>query len=485
MRVRAIFGWSWFLILCVIYSLMLAAYDFLLRHATGGPSHEGVLIHPVAIGVVVLVAFIGCYFLLARFLHARGLDPAGFWRGGLLVLLSLPVVWVMTDARPIEHDYSMDDLVSLNPEVLKSYDTLMLFQKGAGITVDTNILASCVGKILTPECTNAVVYSNEIYRAWECMARERAIIEKLDSFPGIADLTPQVHRDANMPILSFFKIRNVGRANAAYARLKTAEGHPEEAARQLAGLHRVTRKGFACATILVHKMIWCAMERLNMETASAILHDQHCTPETAQILREAFPPIPPEEVAMRRVFIGEYVGDKGIFEELTPGNFLDAFYLPDLDTRKISTEFRKTSSRVAYYLTFRKNHTLRDLRKQFDLVIEGSNKWPPDVSNAEALASTYRCHPDIRNMGGWLIASICTPSFIKAFQQIVETKILSDLLAIGIGDRLNQPVILDDPYSGGPYGRDKRTGRPFSVGPDKKPYTDDDIVLGTMPKWMR
>lgn len=84
----------------------------------------------------------------------------------------------------------------------------------------------------------------------------------------------------------------------------------------------------------------------------------------------------------------------------------------------------------------------------------------------------------IRNLGGWRLISFATPSFQRCSETAVKTKVLSDLLAIEIGDRLNQPVVLNDYYSDGPYGRDKRTGRFFSVGPDKKPNTDDDIVLG-------
>lgn len=84
---------------------------------------------------------------------------------------------------------------------------------------------------------------------------------------------------------------------------------------------------------------------------------------------------------------------------------------------------------------------------------------------------------------GWLYAVVLCltfviPSFSRCFDTAVKTKVLSDLLAIEIGNRLNQPVVLNDYYSNGPYGRDKRTGRAFSVGPDKKPNTDDDVVLG-------
>lgn len=118
------------------------------------------------------------------------------------------------------------------------------------------------------------------------------------------------------------------------------------------------------------------------------------------------------------------------------------------------------------------------MRTHLDLLVEGAGKHPPDMSRADSFIENYVRHPDIRNLGGWCLISIGIPSFTSASRTAVKTKVLSDLLAIEIGDRLDQPVVLDDYFSDGPYGRDKRTGRAFSVGPDKKPNTADDIVLG-------
>lgn len=111
-------------------------------------------------------------------------------------------------------------------------------------------------------------------------------------------------------------------------------------------------------------------------------------------------------------------------------------------------------------------------------MIDGAIKHPPSMADADFFGNTYRRRPDIRNLGGWFLVSIAVPSFAKAGTSAIKTKVLSDLLAIEIGDRLNQPVVLQDYYSGDVYKRDARTGRAFSVGPDMKAGSDDDIVLG-------
>jgi hypothetical protein len=100
------------------------------------------------------------------------------------------------------------------------------------------------------------------------------------------------------------------------------------------------------------------------------------------------------------------------------------------------------------------------------------------MSDAETFEQTFCRKPDIRNMGGWCLASIALPNYTRCPTAAVRTKVFSDLLAIEIADHLGQPMIIDDYYLGSPYRRDKQTGRAFSVGPDRKPNTEDDIVLG-------
>jgi len=481
-RVKLIIGWLYAVVLCLIYSFVLSAYGFLLRFPDPFDAQESSFVLLLFV-LALLAVFIGCCFGVIWFCRRRHVDSRGYWRFILLVLLTIPVACLMHDAAPIENDYSMQDIVPADQEVLKSYDTLMLFRKDGGMKVETTDISARYPQfqtnILANYLTNTLAYSESISYAWNSIATARSVIEKLDTYPGIADLTPQVQLGPNTPILNFMTLRSVSRTYAAFANLKTAEGHPEEGVQYLVKFQSVARKALPHSAILVDKMIWMAIANNNIKAAFTILQQPQCTPETLKILKEAFPPISEEDVSLRRVLIGRYVWLKSCDVWLRPSTFLDAFVMTRVgELPKPPSFFRKAASSLVYHLTFRKNHTFRDYRKHADCLVEGAGRHPPDMSQADRFMDDYGRHPDIRNLGGWCLVSIAMPSYMRASRTAVKTKILSDLLAIEIGSRLNQPVVLNDYYSDGPYGRDKRTGRAFSVGPDKKPNTDDDIVLG-------
>jgi len=59
-----------------------------------------------------------------------------------------------------------------------------------------------------------------------------------------------------------------------------------------------------------------------------------------------------------------------------------------------------------------------------------------------------------------------------------EVRIVSELLALEIHDRLGQPLdVMDDPYTRRPYWRDEATGEWFSAGSDGLPGTADDLSV--------
>jgi hypothetical protein len=179
--------------------------------------------------------------------------------------------------------------------------------------------------------------------------------------------------------------------------------------------------------------------------------------------------------------MGEYVWLAGICDHYVgTTNFLDIFGLVGVAQPK-SPSFslvRQGGSRLAYYLTFKKNRTLAVLGRHDELLVEGARKHPPDLSAAEDFVVNYCRHPDIRNLGGSVLIAVGIPSFARAAVNSVRTKVLSDLLAMEIAERLGEPAVLPDYYGSGPYQRDPQAGRFFSVGPDGKAGTDDDLFFG-------
>jgi len=470
MKVKSIVGWLCSAALCVVYTLLLTV------HACGSSLYDESMSRFMALSAVSLVVLLGGCLSISRVCRRRGVDLAGYWRGTLIILLIIPIASLMIDAPPLEQDYGLQDIISSNPEVLASYDTLMLLRNGGELDKGT----SSIREIYCQLQTNVTGYSEEIYKAWDEIAEERAIIEKLDTYPGIADCTPDTVFGIDTPTPSYVAIRSIAQTYAAYARLKTAEGNPEEAVAQLATLHRVTRKTLPHAALLVTRMIWINVANSSMETARDILLDSHSDADTWELLQEGFPSIPEEHVSLQRSLIGEYLNIRAICNDyIQPNTFLDVFSCSaDGDSADAGSGMRKAISSVAFHLSFRRNRTVRDLRELLDIYLDGAGKRPPDMSEADSSMESYCSRADIRNLGGWLVVSVAIPSYEKACDTSIRVKVLSDLLAVEIGARLKESTSLKDYYSGEPYRSDVKTGQPFSVGPDMLPGTKDDIALG-------
>lgn len=312
-RVKLIIGWLYTVILCLIYGLLLSAYGFLLRFPDPFDAQKSSFVLLLFV-LALLAVFIGCCFGVSWLCRKRNLDSRGYWRLALLVLLTIPVACLMHDASPIEHDYSLQDIVSTDQEVLKSYDTLMLFRKGGSIKVETTDPSSTYPQfqtnILANYLTNTLAYSESISYAWNSIAAARTVIEKLDTYPGIADLTPQVQLGTNTPIPYFVTLRSVSWAYAAYANLKTAEGHPDEGVQHLAKIQSVTRKTLPYSAILIDKMVWITIARKNIEAAFAIMQQMQCTHETIAVLKKNFPPSPKTTFLYTVCLLGNTYGSR-------------------------------------------------------------------------------------------------------------------------------------------------------------------------------
>ena len=87
--------------------------------------------------------------------------------------------------------------------------------------------------------------------------------------------------------------------------------------------------------------------------------------------------------------------------------------------------------------------------------------------------------PSIRNMGGLYLLAIGVPSYMPISERTTKQKVRSDLLFLEIEKRLGKDAVMQDYYSDAPYSLDEKTGRMFSVGPDGKANTPDDITLET------
>jgi len=405
------------------------------------------------LGILFVVLAIGFCVLLTFVCRKKRWDPKGYWRAGVLALLTLPLIVLGLDSPPIENDYTRADIAPSSKEAEKSYDVLMTYRKGKGPFC--NFDAPHIHEAMT----NALPYAEEIKKAWQSISADRRNIEKLDSFDQIVDLTPGTSLDSNTPILDFMALRTIAQVYCAYAELKAEESQPEEGARHLVQIHSVCRKALPNSTALVSKMIWIQIAQGNIDTAYHIATNPNCTLEILKILKAGFSPLTQEDVSLRRPLIREYMVIKHEIDLIGPRCGFP----------------QKTASRIMSPFCFNRNRTIRDLKNQYDIFIVGASKCLPDLPCATNVVSTKRLR--LKNPIGQMLVR-CFPSFGKAIDKSFKVKVMSDLLAITLSQRLGEELHLPDFYTGKEYINNKKTGDAMSAGPDGIPGTKDDIILG-------
>jgi len=212
--------------------------------------------------------------------------------------------------------------------------------------------------------------------------------------------------------------------------------------------------------MLVSKLIWIQIAQNNIDTAYHIAINPNCTPEILKILKAGFSPLTQKDVSLRRPFIVEYLVIKHEIDRLGP-----FWGFP-----------QKTIARIMTPFCFNRNLTIRELKHQFDIYIVRSSKCPPDFPSAINVVSKKRLR--LKNPVGQMFCSCAMPSFSEAIDKSFTVKVMSDLLAITLSQRLGDELHLPDFYTGKEYIIDKKTGNAMSVGPDGMPGTKDDIILG-------
>ena len=328
-----------------------------------------------------------------------------------------------------------------------------------------------------PDSANLLANSSAVESMWTDTEPARKIIEELDGFDEIGN---EVTGAANEK-LPFVKLRNLAQRYWVYALLKVAQGKAEDGIRPLVQLHSVCRKSLLFSKTLLHKMIWIAVCGGDIEAAHKIASNPNCSKEALRLLKDGFPPLTDRELSMQGAFMGAYLSDEADIRHLSNAEFIDSPLRYIISPPKPLRCWSRTLSRIVSIVAFRRNRTIHDARKVLDLLIEDTSKHPMGVSAEKAFAKSYAKEPDFRNSGGWLIVlSKANDGYTKAISAVSKVKVFSDLLSIKLHGQLGEPIEIPDYFTGKKYIRDDKTGILSSAGPDGKPGTEDDIVLG---KW--
>jgi hypothetical protein len=470
-------GWLIIATLVTIYGILLGAYAVLLIVVrTASPDRiwdwtgRALLFMP---WVCTWLSF-GLFWSSVRLSRLGQTTTKWTLRAGIVVVLLIPLAYLMTDAPPVENDYTWKDIPTevKNPE--ESYKTMMSLHD---TKIDWKSVFRNVHYGSLELETDVLAHAAPIEEAWRMLEPGRKVIEDLDEFESIGDLTTEI--DVSVRKV-FIPLRNLYQQYWVNCHLKVEQGNSEEAARQLVKLQSVSRKALPNARLLVSKMIWIAVSGGNIDEAALIARSPKCTPEALRILRDGFPSLGNRETSLRTALMGDYLFGKNILEEQT--NVLDFLPIRRIVNGKeeeSSDVLKPIESRITMALGYRKNRTIRDLKAYSDLRIAATDKDPPDFTASRFFIENRVKRPDLRNLAGWSLW-IKRPdySMSKAAGTLTKIRVKSELLTMELNARLGKKVVLPDYYTGGEYLVDEKTGEFYSKGPDGIAGTEDDVRLG-------
>ena len=483
-KARATVGLFWYavLTLCVVYSYTLAAHVvWETETPTGAEPRTGVV---VLVGLwLACGSFIACTVAIAAG-RKRGWAATPRRKRTVWCVACLPLVVLLVDAPPVWRDHSWDDFPVPAVSGEESHEC---FARLAG----TNVVSAGDWPLhmgIEEVLTNATAYAVQITNAWRMIEKERLLIEQLDGYDGIAEFPEEPKIDFKWATGSWRSVRRAGQAYPVYAALMVEQGRAAQGIAELATFYSVVRKALPYTRTVVRKMMLVSIAQQCMRAAKVIAARPDCEPETLALLALEFTPLTHEEVSLRWPLTANYLALKELYGDvMTNAQFFDAFRLyggwesvnGEWVGPKPAGFWMRGLSRVVAFISFRRNRTVRDLKKLCDRVIEDSDKQPPPVSMGGKALDNYAARPKLNNLGGWLLVVVSQPSFEHAHWTAAKTKIVSDLLAMSLQQRLGKELVLPDYLTGRPLILDEERGVWMSVGPDRQIGTEDDISLVT------
>lgn len=471
-RVLTIGLWTLTVLFVVLYILLASTYAHLLLAFRGVPPIERLVDTYTFFLLRVGGAMLAIAFILgwSRLFVSRAqpvlrsrIQP---WvHPVLLILATVPLIYLAADSRPTERLYSWSDLRPPPAKAEESYELLMTYRKGAG-GKEVDIGTFDLSKALT----NATPYADEIEAAFQKIDEARAWMRELAQYEGIADLTT----DHDSPVVSFLALRKLSHAHWAYAQLNLERGEFDRTAQILSEHHAFSRRALPYARSLVSKMVWTAVVKGGIEAAYCVARNPACSKSALRALLTAFAPIPREDTSLRDVCIAELLIIRQYFEEHATLALMPHF-------RGDKHRLRSRALGILSPLLLNRNRTILDLQAYWMPVIAAAAKHPNSLLG-EVQKKQHRMlfhnMTAVKNLLGTTFVLTTYPSLVRPERLMIKTKIKSDLLYLEIQTRLGEPTDgLDDPCTGSPYMLDESTGLFFSPGLDGVPDTDDDITL--------
>jgi len=401
-----------------------------------------------------------------------------------LISSNVLLVWLLLlsiDASPIPNDYTVADLRSAPADCAHSYELLnSLADKedhdsndapAIGLSEQDIIVISELKEVINEADWTKISQileekADDINRAWENGKKGREIINELNKFGEIADLT-----EPNFGAYNGFltNLRELGFLHRAYVRLQTQQGSTQIAAGQLIKFDSVIRKLSINARDTFTKL-WCyKLLGIDIQTANFIINNPKTSQESLELLARHFAPLEIEQTALRNSLITEYLTFKKILYSLP---YLRRF--PQV--RNLPFIKRNSTLRVSKNLYNKLIYA--DERKQAT-ESEQLSVWPwiyPDLGPVN-LEDPFPWYYRRYNPVGSMLLEVTSPALVRIFEIKTNLEVQCDLFQIVLNKRLGKEINLKARAYSDEYIIDVENKKIFSPGPDGKPHTEDDIKL--------
>lgn len=400
----------------------------------------------------------------------------------IVIFTGIFVLWNI-DADPIPDDYTIADLRSAPTECARSYELLMsLSEKYEEYHPDAPLIGLSAQDVNTTDQVSGVfkegdyskitealkVNAESINRAWENAKKGRDIINELNTFPEIADLTEP---DLDFEIGFLRNLRLLARLYLAYVCLQTDQGNSQIAINELIKLDSVFRKLSINTRSTITKLVYMNGSYYDIMAANFIVNNPQTSRESLELLAEHFTPLTNEQTSLRNSFISEYL----MFKKTLDTKSGKCYCLPE-------TPFLKRNSTSRLYKNFADRWIAVE---ENQAEIEQLTVWPalyPELPVTIDSDGNSPWYYKVYNPIGSMLVGILTPALDRVFEIKTKLQIHSDLLQIVLNKRLGKQVSLKARAYGDEYIIDVEKKRIFSPGPDGEADTKDDIKLTINPE---
>jgi hypothetical protein len=403
---------------------------------------------------------------------------------GVFILLEMILLtYWRIDTAPIPNDYTIFELRSAIPFWYGSYSLLnsladknddLMDAPAIGLSSEDLKNLEEINKIFKEKDLQAIsqhlqANADEILSMWQNAGKGRDVLAKLAVVPEIADMSEPDLGDYRLQWAKNF--RRLIFLHRAYICLQSCHGDKEAAIDELIKLDSIIKKMSLNARLLIYKLVCLACFRINIETANFIINNPETPNEVLLELKQRMVPFSEEHVSLRNPIIFEYLTFKNELKKMTHEPRFRYSYFPPL---KLNSTLRLYRNFCNKWISLSEHRTPI---KEFRI-------WPilyPNVSVQMGFESKLTWYYKAYNPMGSLVASILTPAAEKVLEIRTKLQVHSDLLQIVLNKRLGKDVSLKASAYSDEYIVDVENGRIFSLGPDGKADTRDDIILRINP----